>query len=146
MVGSVNQTPPSHSPDKPAESLQQIQRIRGHRSSDSQQGGEAQQKAISEKKDFSEIRKERSGLGEAEEQVARKSREQLEEIRQTVNDALENMNIGLDFEEDEETEDLIVKVMNRDTEEMIRQIPPEAMMQVAKRMDELTGMFVDRWG
>ena len=145
MVDPVNQTPPSHSPDKPAESLQQIQRTREQRTSDPQQGSESQQKAISEKKDFSEIRKERSGLGEAEKQVARKSREQLEEIRQTVNDALENMNIGLDFEEDEETEDLIVKVMNRDTEELIRQIPPEAMLQVAKRMDELTGLFVDRW-
>ena len=146
MVGSVNQTPPSHSPDKPAESLQQIQRIREQRSSDSQQGGEAQQKAISQKKDFSDIRKADSRRGEAEQKVAEKSREQLEEIRQTVNDALKDMNIGLDFEEDDETEELIVKVMNRDSEEMIRQIPPEAMLQVAKRMDEMAGLFVDRWG
>ena len=144
MVGSVNQAPPSHSPDKPAESLQQSQRIRDQRSSDSQQGSESQ-KAITEKKDFSEIRKERSGLGKAEEQVARKSREQLEEIRDAVNDALKDMNVGLDFEEDEETKELVVKVMNRDTEEMIRQIPPEAMLQVAKRMDEMAGLFVDRW-
>ena len=145
MVGSVNQPPPSHSPDKPAESVQQIQRTREQRPSDSQQGGLSQQKAISEKKDFSEIRKERSGLGEAEEQVARKSREQLEEIRQAVNDTLKDMNVGLDFEEDDETEELIVKVMDRDSEELIRQIPPEAMLQVAKRMDEMAGLFVDRW-
>jgi len=146
MVGSVNQAPPSHSPDKPAESLQQIQRIREQRSSDSQQGGEAQQKAISEKKDFSEIRKERSGLGKAEEQVARKSREQLEEIREAVNEALKDMNVGLDFQEDEETQELVVKVMNRETEEMIRQIPPEAMLKVAKRMEEMTGLLLDQWG
>jgi len=146
MVDPVNQSPPSHSPDKPPESLKQIQRIRDQQTSGPQQGGEAQQKAISEKKDFSDIRKARSGLGEPEEQVARKSREQLEEIRQAVNDALKDMNVGLDFEEAEETEELIVKVMDRDNDELIRQIPPEAMLQVAKRMEEMSGLLIEEWG
>lgn len=145
MVGSVNQTPPTQSPEKPADSVQQIQRTRQQRPSDPQQG-QGQQKAISEKKDFSEIRKARSGINEAEEQVARKSREQLEEIREAVNEALKDMNVGLDFEEDEETEELVVKVMNREKEELIRQIPPEAMLQVAKRMEEMTGLLIEEWG
>jgi len=54
-----------------------------------------------------------------------------------VNDALKDMNIGLDFQEHEETEELVVKVMNREKDELIRQIPPEAMLQVAKRMEEM---------
>ena len=145
MAGSVNQAPPSQSPNKPADSVQQIQRTRQQQPSDPQQG-QGQQKAISEKKDFSEIRKARAGRGEAEEQVARKSREQLEEIREAVNEALKDMNVGLDFQEDEETQELIVKVMNRETQELIRQIPPEAMLKVAKRMEEMTGLLIEDWG
>ena len=145
MVGSVNQTPPSHSPEKPADSVQQIQRTRQQQPSDPQQG-QAQQKAISEKRDFSDIRKADSTKGEAEKKVAERSREELEEIREAVNDALKDMNIGLDFKEDEETEELVVKVMNREKDELIRQIPPEAMLQVAKRMEEMSGLLIEEWG
>ena len=146
MVGSVNQTPPFHSPDKPADSVQQIQRTRQQRPSESEQGRAEQQKAISQKKDFSDIRKADSTKGEAEKKVAERSREELEEIREAVNDALKDMNIGLDFKEDEETEELVVKVMNREKDELIRQIPPEAMLQVAKRMEEMSGLLIEEWG
>jgi len=146
MVGSVNQTPPSHSPEKPAESVQQIQRTRQPQSRESEQGRAEQQKAISEKKDFSDIRKADSKRSEAEKKVAERSREELEEIREAVNDALKDMNIGLDFQEHEETEELVVKVMNREKDELIRQIPPEAMLEVAKRMEEMSGLLIEEWG
>ncbi len=146
MVDPVNQPTPSPSPEKPADSMQQIQRTgRQQQSLESRQATE-QQKAVSEGRKVADARESSEEMTERGEQVARKSREELEDIRDAVNDALKDMNIGLDFEEDDELEELVVKVMNRETEELIRKIPPEAMLEVAKRMEEMAGVFVDRWG
>ena len=71
--------------------------------------------------------------------------EQLEEIKDSLNQALSPINVALDFEEREELEDFVVKVMNKETEEVIRQIPPEAMMKMAQRIQEMTGLLVDTW-
>lgn len=70
---------------------------------------------------------------------------QLRDIRDSLNEAMRPINIALDFEEREEMNDLVVKVLNRETEEVIRQIPPEAMLKMAQRIDELTGLLVDTW-
>jgi uncharacterized FlaG/YvyC family protein len=41
---------------------------------------------------------------------------------------------------------MVVKVMNRMTEEVIRQIPPEAMLEAARRMEEMSGLLIEEWG
>lgn len=71
--------------------------------------------------------------------------EQLEEIKDSLNQALSPINVALDFEEREELEDFVVKVMNKETEEVIRQIPPESMMKMVQRIQEMTGLLVDTW-
>lgn len=71
--------------------------------------------------------------------------DQLEEIKDSLNQALSPINVALDFEEREEVEDIVVKVMNKETEEVIRQIPAEAMLKMAQRIDEMTGLLVDTW-
>ena len=73
------------------------------------------------------------------------SLEQLEEIKDSLNQAMSPINVALDFEEREEVEDIVVKVMNKETEEVIRQIPPESMLKMAQRIEELTGLLVDTW-
>ena len=71
--------------------------------------------------------------------------EQLEEIKDNLNKALSPINVALDFEEREDVEDIVVKVMNKETEEVIRQIPPESMLKMAQRIEEMTGLLVDTW-
>lgn len=71
--------------------------------------------------------------------------EHLAEIKDALNEALRPINVALDFEEHDDLEDMIVKVLNRDTQEVIRQIPPEAMLNMAQRIDEMTGLLVDTW-
>lgn len=71
--------------------------------------------------------------------------EQLIEIKDSLNQALSPINVALDFEERKEVEDIVVKVMNKETEEVIRQIPPEAMLKMAQRIQEMTGLLVDTW-
>ena len=67
----------------------------------------------------------------------------LEDIRQGLNEALKPLRIQLNFSQDKDLEQLVVKVMNHDTGEVIRQLPPENMLQMAKRMEELTGLLMD---
>lgn len=71
--------------------------------------------------------------------------DQMEEIKESLNEALRPINIALNFEKNENIEDLVVKILNRDTEEVIRQIPPEAMLNMAQRIDEMTGLLVNTW-
>ena len=53
-------------------------------------------------------------------------------------------NVRLQFEVDRPTERVIIRVMDRDSGELIRQIPPEEMMDLARVLSEnLKGMLVD---
>ena len=36
-------------------------------------------------------------------------------------------------------------MINKETGKVIRQIPPEEMLKIAKRMEEMSGILLDRW-
>ncbi len=78
-------------------------------------------------------------------QIAKLRKEEMNSIRENINVALEPINVRLNFNEDEDSGRMVVKVINSETEEVIRQIPPEAMLKMAQRMEELTGILVDIW-
>ena len=61
-------------------------------------------------------------------------------------EAFRDSALSLDFRVDEETEQVIITVRDSNTDEVIRQIPPEAMLQVAKRMEEMSGLLIEEWG
>ncbi len=50
----------------------------------------------------------------------------------------------LRFEMDKEADRVIIKVVDRESGEVIRQIPPEEMLNMAKVLDELKGSLVDQ--
>jgi len=45
--------------------------------------------------------------------------------------------------ENDETQQLIVKIVDNKTDEVIRQIPPEELMQLTQHLNELRGNMVD---
>ena len=45
---------------------------------------------------------------------------------------------------DKSTDTVVVQVTDRDSGEMIRQIPPEAALQITRNIDRLTGILIDR--
>lgn len=47
------------------------------------------------------------------------------------------------FEIDDRTESVVVKVVDRETQEVLCQIPPEAILNMKARMMELQGVFFD---
>ncbi len=60
-----------------------------------------------------------------------------------LNAAAEIFNKGLHFKVHEDTEQVVVEIVNKDTGEVIRQIPPEYMLEVLAKIDALLGVFID---
>jgi len=57
-------------------------------------------------------------------------------------DVLKTTSIGLRFEIDDKTHRVITKVVDKDTGEIIRQMPNEEVLRVARAIDKLQGLFV----
>ncbi len=73
-------------------------------------------------------------------------REHLENLVEETNDILSGIPapVDIDLQVNEETGDVVVSVRNKETEEIIRQIPPEEMIKVRERMMELRGVLYDQ--
>lgn len=62
---------------------------------------------------------------------------------QEINQALKVLSTSLHFEFDQESGRTIVKVVDRDSGELLRQLPSEATLQIARSLDKLVGQLVD---
>lgn len=70
---------------------------------------------------------------------------ELEQVREAINQTLQELDIKLQFTKAEDVDEMVVKVVSTSSEEVIRQIPPEAMLRLAKRMEDMTGLFISEW-
>lgn len=67
-----------------------------------------------------------------------------------INEAMEKLkhtgeifNRRLDFRIHEETHRVVVKVIDTETDKVIKEIPPEQILQLAARIQEMIGLLVD---
>jgi len=67
---------------------------------------------------------------------------QPEELLNEIKALTENGVYSVRFENDS-NDNLVVKVVDQETKEVIRQIPPEELMELTKRLKELEGNLVD---
>lgn len=72
------------------------------------------------------------------------SREETKEIVKSLNGHMNLLQTTLNFRISEETDQIIVRVVNRETNELIRQIPPEELVTLQAKMEELTGIIFDK--
>lgn len=87
---------------------------------------------------------ERADKAEAEEraQEAKElSPEQLKAAINRLNELMENSGRSLAFSVDDELGDVVVKVMDKQTEELIRQIPNEEALKFAKNLEGVLGVI-----
>lgn len=66
----------------------------------------------------------------------------LDELAHEANSALSSAT-ALRFRVDDEADRLVVKVIDRDTEELIRQIPSEDFLELVRRMRDMQGVLFD---
>ena len=53
-------------------------------------------------------------------------------------------NFSIGFEEDEETNSMVVNIIDRDSGEVIKQIPPEEILQLRSQMRRILGLIFDQ--
>jgi flagellar protein FlaG len=61
-----------------------------------------------------------------------------------LNDVAKVLQTNLQFSVDEKTKRIVVKVLDADTQKVIRQIPPEDVMKMSARIQELLGILFDQ--
>lgn len=65
---------------------------------------------------------------------------------EAVNEFLVPLNTSIKFVFHEELQEYYVEVINKDTEEVIREIPPKKFLDMYAAMAEFMGLFVDKKG
>jgi flagellar protein FlaG len=68
--------------------------------------------------------------------------EQLKAAVQSVRDFVGPINTNLEFSITDDTHTVVVKVVDKTTKELIRQIPSEEMLAMAKALDSIKGLFI----
>jgi len=68
---------------------------------------------------------------------------QLSEVVEAMNEAVSIFYRALQFEVTEENR-IVVRVINTDTGELIRQIPPQELMETYHRVEDALGWLIDR--
>lgn len=76
----------------------------------------------------------------------KKSAISLEKAVEDSNKMAKIMNSQVRFNIDHETGQVVVKVINKETNEVIRQIPSEEMVKLASRAEELRGLIFNEEG
>jgi flagellar protein FlaG len=68
--------------------------------------------------------------------------EQLRDAAEKTNEFVKELSPKLQFSVDKDTGKTVVKVIDQQTEEVIRQIPPKEMLEIAKALDMLQGLII----
>lgn len=70
-------------------------------------------------------------------------REDVVKAAEKLNKAVDAFDVQVRFEVHEETGRTVVKVVDRSTGELIRQIPPEQILKISAEIQKLVGLLVD---
>ncbi len=73
------------------------------------------------------------------------SREEIERVAEELNRALEHVNQRLSFKIHEGSERMIVYVIDRETNEVVRELPPEKFLDTIVKIREFIGILFDAW-
>lgn len=93
----------------------------------------------------SEVRKKKEKYA-AEPQAGEKSQIAPEELLEQIKGLSEHGTYGVRFENNDKVDELVVQVVDKQTDELIRQIPPEEILSMKAALGDLRGNLVDTQG
>lgn len=73
------------------------------------------------------------------------TREDAENVAEVMNKVSELYNSQLNFEVFEGTDQLYVQIIDRNTKEVIKQIPPKEMLELSAKIKEMVGLILDKY-
>ncbi len=71
------------------------------------------------------------------------SPEFIEKVVEELKKKLSMLNTQLKIQIDKDTDTIVVKVIDKETKKIIRQIPPEYILKIAKYLDEIAGILLN---
>ena len=72
------------------------------------------------------------------------SEEAAKQVAREVNNYLKSSNSNLQFEVEQDSKHVIVRIVDSQTKELIRQIPSEEMLALSKSLDKLSGLLIQQ--
>lgn len=72
---------------------------------------------------------------------ASRAKEFAEEVASGLNELVQNLHRELQFSVDDDSGQTIIKVIDRETDEVVRQIPSEEVLRLRKRLEEASGII-----
>lgn len=70
-------------------------------------------------------------------------REQLEQMAQQLQEFMGEMNRSLQFQVDEDSGRDVIKVLDKDTGDIIKQYPSEEVLNLVSKLSETAGLLID---
>jgi flagellar protein FlaG len=78
------------------------------------------------------------------EEPAEAAPDALDRAVEKINTSLLDQSVGVRFEIDSETDQVVVKVVDRNSGELIRQMPSEEVLRIAKLMGKFPGVLMNQ--
>jgi flagellar protein FlaG len=72
------------------------------------------------------------------------SREDLTAAVKKINESMPASAQSLQFSIDEDSKDIVVKVIDQNTKEIVRQIPSKEALEIAKSLDKMRGLLLNQ--
>lgn len=70
--------------------------------------------------------------------------EQLQEAVKSVNSMMQSLSQNLEFSVDPDSNRTIVRVIDQQTNQVLRQMPSKEMLEIAKALDQLQGLLINQ--
>lgn len=77
-------------------------------------------------------------------QHAPSSAEALKQVANQINDFLKASDSDLQFTVDRESGQVVVRIVDAQTQDLIRQIPSDEMLAIAHALDRMSGLLIDQ--
>ncbi|SHJ68466.1 flagellar protein FlaG [Malonomonas rubra DSM 5091] len=94
--------------------------------------------------EVSESRKKAENAPQSE--LLEKKQAQPEELLKQIKSLTEGGIYSVRFENDERTHGMVVKIVDRESDEILRQVPAEEILELKAALDDLRGNIVDTQG
>lgn len=76
-------------------------------------------------------------------QKEKPSAEEVKKDLDAINTQLKLMNRSIQFSIDEGSHDVVVRLIDKESGEVIKQLPPESILRLRERMAEMSGLMVE---
>lgn len=90
-----------------------------------------------------QVEKSRDEQRDSPQTTVAENKMQPEELLQQIKAITEEGTHSVRFEKDNSVNELIVKIVDRETDEIIRQIPPEELVNLSRHLQELSGNIIN---